>query len=126
MIYLNLPTNPVPASRPRVTRWATYYGKRHQACRAELCRLLDNNSLQLPAVLRGRLIIWVLFTIKKPKTTKLKIPRGDIDNYSKLLFDAMTGRIWADDIQIEIMSARKSFGDVGMYDVWIKEQNSGG
>tara|TARA_B100000745_G_scaffold122814_2_gene79690 strand:+ start:2293 stop:2577 length:285 start_codon:yes stop_codon:yes gene_type:complete len=87
--------------------------------------LLDRivESVQPPVILRGRLIVWVLFTVEKPRTTKLELPRGDIDNYSKLLFDALTGRIWKDDVQIEVMSARKTFGDIGMYDVWIKEQS---
>lgn len=39
---------------------------------------------------------------KKPKTTKLEYPRGDLDNVEKGLWDAITetGHWWADDNQI--------------------------
>ena len=128
MLYLNFQVNPVPASRPRVTRWGCYYGKRHSACRAELCSLLDNmrGSEALPAILCGRLIVWVLFTISKPRVTKLLSPRGDVDNYVKLLFDCFNERIWKDDTQVEIMSVRKRWAtNSGCTDVWIKEQSDG-
>ena len=128
MIYLNIPVNPVPASRPRVTRWGCYYGKRHSACRAELCSLLDTmrDNESLPSILCGRLTLWVLFSVKKPKTTKLDLPRGDIDNYIKLLLDACNERLWKDDVQVEVISARKEWADdVGCSHIWIKEQLHG-
>jgi Holliday junction resolvase RusA-like endonuclease len=125
MLYLCLPINPVPASRPRVSRWGTYYGKRHTACRSKTKALLtemrDNGTL--PSVLlTGRLVVWVVFQVEKPKTSKLVAPRGDIDNYAKLLFDCCTQHVWVDDIQIDIMSARKVWADGGgRTDLWIKE-----
>jgi len=124
MFHLFLPCNPVPASRPRVTRWGTFYGKRHSAFRSEVSTLLVNmrDSGTLPdPLLSGRLIAWVLFEVQRPKTSKLLLPRGDIDNYSKILFDCCTKAIWEDDVQIEIMSARKiwSNGD-GKINLWVK------
>jgi len=125
MLYFHLPCNPVPASRPRVTRWGTYYGKRHTAFRSKVKALLEdmrgNGSLPL-SLLSGRLVAWVLFQVEKPKTSKLLIPRGDIDNYSKLIFDCCSGLVWEDDVQIETMSARKTWSSSdGGIDVWIKE-----
>lgn len=40
--------------------------------------------------------------VRRPKTTKLDAPRGDLDNYEKGLWDAITasGGWWADDKQI--------------------------
>ncbi|WP_109798703.1 RusA family crossover junction endodeoxyribonuclease [Novosphingobium meiothermophilum] len=40
--------------------------------------------------------------VARPKTTKLAYPRGDIDNYEKGLWDAIThtGKWWLDDNQI--------------------------
>lgn len=38
-------------------------------------------------------------------STKLK--RGDIDNYAKLVMDALNGRAWLDDNQIMTLSVRK-------------------
>ena len=41
----------------------------------------------------------------EPESRKLK--RGDIDNYSKLILDALNGVAWVDDRQIAAMSVRK-------------------
>ena len=127
MIYLRISCTPVPASRPRVTRWGTFYGKRHNACRSETLALFkemrDNGSLPL-VPLSGRLVVWCYFQVVRPKTTKLVTPRGDIDNYTKLLFDCCSKHIWDDDVQVDIMSARKGWADTtGRTDVWIKELN---
>ncbi len=124
-LYIRLPCNPVPASRPRVTRWGAYYGKRHTACRSETTALLEemrgNGSLPVE-LLSGRLVVWALFQVEKPKTSKLVSPRGDIDNYSKLLFDCCSGFIWDDDAQIDVMSARKTWAtSTGQTDLWVKE-----
>lgn len=40
-----------------------------------------------------------------PESAKLR--RGDIDNYTKLIFDALNGVAWVDDRQIAAISARK-------------------
>lgn len=39
--------------------------------------------------------------------TSRKLKRGDIDNYSKLIMDALNGRAWTDDRQIVALSVRK-------------------
>jgi Holliday junction resolvase RusA-like endonuclease len=41
-----------------------------------------------------------------PEAASRKL-RGDIDNYSKLVLDALNGRAWVDDHQIVRMLARK-------------------
>ncbi len=125
MIYIRLPCNPVPASRPRVTRWGTYYGKRHNAFRSEATALLEEmrgNGTLPAALLSGRLVTWVSVNVEKPKTSKLSAPRGDIDNYIKLIFDCCSGYLWDDDAQIEMMSANKVWADdKGHVDIWVKE-----
>ena len=127
MLHLRLDLEPVPGSRPRVSRWGTYYGKKHQAFRKEALALLDKMREQgnLPDdLMRGRLQVWVYFQIRKPKTSKLHIPRGDIDNYLKLILDCCTSYIWEDDIQIEQVCGYKAFvKDRGSVDLWVKEQN---
>ena len=84
----------------------------------------DNETL--PSILCGKLIVWVLFQIKKPKSSRLVIPRGDIDNYIKLLFDCFNEKLWEDDTQVEVVSARKQWATVegGCSDIWIKEQKN--
>ena len=42
-----------------------------------------------------------------PEPESRKLGRGDLDNYVKLIMDALNGRAWVDDRQIVAMSARK-------------------
>lgn len=103
-----LPFDPVPAARARVGRWGTYYPKRYADWkkRAETglksvitsFQPTDENVFTSVEVVR-----------KKPKSTKLVIPSGDIDNYVKSAFDAITasGKIWLDDKQVETVWAGK-------------------
>lgn len=63
----------------------------------EIARTEDFRAVrERPVRIRTEIII------AKPKTTKLAAPRGDIDNYEKGLWDAITasGAYWADDKQI--------------------------
>ena len=125
MLTIRLELNPVPASRPRVSKWGTYYGKRHQAFRSEALDLLSGMREEgvLPEVpMSGKLRVWVVFSIKKPKTTKLATPRGDIDNYMKLLLDCCNGIIWEDDQQIAQINAFKNYAvHGGSIDLVVEE-----
>ena len=103
---------PVPASRPRVSKWGTYYGKRYEKFRREMREVLR----QYPeAPLVGPLAVWLEFHISPPKTTKREWPRGDVDNYIKGPLDSMTthGGFWEDDDQIVFVRATKIFTEVG-------------
>jgi len=128
MLKVRLEVNPVPASRPRVSKWGTYYGKRHQAMRSEAVALLSSMREQgfLPAKpMSGSLRVWVAFAVKRPKTSKLNTPRGDIDNYLKILLDCCNGIVWEDDIQIENICAHKDFADdEGFIDLWVEEKTN--
>ena len=42
-----------------------------------------------------------------PEPVSPKLRRGDIDNYVKLIFDALNGVAWVDDRQIAALSVRK-------------------
>jgi Holliday junction resolvase RusA-like endonuclease len=119
MFTIRLDLNPVPASRPRVTRWGTYYGKRHQAFRSECAALLKQELEQrsLPVPLSGGFQVRVIFLVKKPKRTILDSPRGDIDNYIKLLLDCCNGVLWDDDRDCVVACGFKCWheGDGAIY-----------
>jgi Holliday junction resolvase RusA-like endonuclease len=86
---LLLPIKPVPASRPRVTRWGVYYSKTYKEYR-------DAAHAAIPVceerMLTGELGATIEFVCHRPKTTKLVSPRGDIDNHMKAIFDAVVGQ----------------------------------
>lgn len=79
---------PVPASRPRVTRYGTYYLKTYKAYRAaahEAIPVCKENTLTC------ELGCTIEFICAKPKGTKMVSPRGDIDNHMKAILDAVVG-----------------------------------
>lgn len=95
---------PVPASRPRVSKWGVYYGKTYKA----YMQAADKAIPQADAPLAGNLFVDVEFACDKPKTTKRACPRGDIDNHLKSILDAITKKgYWHDDDQIVAVTAVK-------------------
>ena len=103
-----LAVEPVPASRPRVTRWGVYYGKRYTAFRKEVSEILGRTDLPKGLPLAGPLKVYATFIIPKPKATKRLWPNGDLDNYLKTL-DSFNGVLWKDDDQIIEFEAEKRF-----------------
>lgn len=89
--------DPVPASRPRVTRWKTFYLKTYQKFRDDADLWLQDCGL-IPT--DKPLFCMVEVVAKKPRTGKLKFPRGDVDNYVKGPWDKLNKLAWDDDNQI--------------------------
>ena len=109
---------PVPASRPRVSKWGTYYGKTYKAFRKAMAEALaDWNAKPL----QGPLRVVIKFSCKKPKKLTKSWPRGDVDNYVKALFDSFNGVVWVDDDQVLQVQAEKIYvHDCDpRIDVWI-------
>ncbi len=111
-MYLFLAVPPVPASRPRVTRWGTFYAKTYETFRAaadaELAKM-SGPPTPHPVVLGMEIVA------KRPKAGKLVHPRGDVDNFAKGPMDAMTkaGKFWNDDNQVIELLVRKRYAEKG-------------
>ena len=107
---IGLELNPAPASRPRVTRWGTYYLPTYQ-------RWMDTAIASLPAAeapLLGALRLEATFGVRKPKSSKLSRPKGDIDNYLKGIMDVLTKQgYWRDDSDVTVVHAAKAFAPAG-------------
>lgn len=80
---------PVPASRPRVTKWGTYYLKTYKTYKDAADKAIPLSKL---APLEGNLQATIEFACHRPKTTKRLNPRGDLDNYIKAILDAVVGQ----------------------------------
>ncbi|CAD2254884.1 RusA family crossover junction endodeoxyribonuclease [Xanthomonas arboricola pv. juglandis] len=105
------PIDPVPASRPRVTRWGTYHLKTYKTWLEAAGAYLKTTGVTIP---EGKLHVALEFVCRKPKSTKLVTPKGDIDNYAKAPLDAIThAGIWPDDKWIESLYAIKRFAEPG-------------
>lgn len=98
--------NPVPASRPKVSKYSTYYGKKYTAFRKEVKPLIEELDL---TPLEGPITISLTFNVSKPKTSKLDYPTGDVDNYCKAVLDSLNGYLYVDDKQIVHLQASKQF-----------------
>jgi Holliday junction resolvase RusA-like endonuclease len=114
---LTVPVFPVPASRPRFSRFGRpYYGKNYTKFRKEAASYLESESF-IDAIERfgirfpllGGLRLTAVYSVPKPKTSKRDWPIGDVDNYLKTL-DVFNGILWCDDDQITIMEGRKEWG----------------
>ena len=107
MLRLTVPITPVPASRPRVTRWGTYYGKRYKEWLKNAAELLGTcTGTPIDQPVRAEL----LFAIPRSKTGKLTVPTGDGDNYEKAILDVIqhTGHLM-DDRSITTLTWKKRF-----------------
>lgn len=110
-VFFHVPGKPVPMPRPRVTRFGTYHSKAATSAKAEVVFAWQAaGGVQLddaPVNLK------VAVVVPRPKTHLLAsgdlsavgrrapvFPKGDVDNYLKLVMDALNGRLWADDVQI--------------------------
>jgi Holliday junction resolvase RusA-like endonuclease len=107
--------DPVPASRPRVTRWGTYHTKPYKNWLDQASKHLTEGFYQNQYVGEQSLLVHVETIVTKARTSKLTRPKGDVDNYAKGPLDAITkaGRHWYDDVQVEVLVSSKRFAAPG-------------
>mgnify|MGYP003641671900 CR=1 FL=1 len=112
--------NPVAASRPRFSKHGhAYFAGAYKQFRKDM---IDEADVVLGELepLQGPLSVDLEIFVCKPKSTKLHSPRGDIDNFTKAIFDSLNGRLWEDDRQIEKLYVVKCWTDSCEYDGWFK------
>ena len=100
-----------------------YYGKRYTEFRRDAASLLNAHEWPVEFPLDGMLAVAVTFLVPRPKTTKRKHPRGDVDNYFKSL-DVLNEMAWWDDDQIVWASMRKEFSDDAGIRLEVKQIDS--
>jgi Holliday junction resolvase RusA-like endonuclease len=108
--------NPVPASRPRVARWSTYYPKKYTQFKKDMEALTS----ELNMTPSENLVCVVLeFMIEIPKSWSKKKRKEvnntycsnncDIDNYIKATLDSLNGVFFIDDKQVVEVFAKKMY-----------------
>jgi Holliday junction resolvase RusA-like endonuclease len=99
---------PVPAGRPRVSKYGVYYPKTYTAWNKESWKDFD----QLTGVPTDKPIA-LLIEVLCPtlKASKYTMPIGDVDNFIKGPMDQLTKtqRAWIDDRQVVALTVVKRF-----------------
>jgi len=109
---------PVPASRPRVTRWSTFFPKKYTQFKEDMVMALTNTTF-IPStkLIYAQLDFYVQIPkswSKKKKTLKngrYCDNNADIDNYCKAILDSLEGTYYENDKQIVMIRARKFYSE---------------
>lgn len=117
---------PCPASRPRVTRWSTYFPKKYTQYREDM-NMATANICFTP--FEGNLYAEIDFFIQIPKSwSKKKViskqgtycdNNADIDNHCKSILDSLNGVYYKDDSQIVMIKARMFWSNTARTEVQI-------
>jgi Holliday junction resolvase RusA-like endonuclease len=100
--------DPVPAARPRVGKFGTYYPKKYAEFRKKFEKMIEAADLPEPQV--RPVPVYLEFVIKKPKKPVNVYPMGDTDNYEKAVLDSMQGRaFFEDDKQVTLITGFKRY-----------------
>lgn len=107
------PFNPVPASRPRVSRWGVFYAKTYKTWKQ-----LAEEHLAPGDTGIGRadgVLVVIIAVAKRAKTSKATFVNGDVDNFAKGPMDVITKATgyWGDDKQVNWLLSGKRFAEPG-------------
>ena len=120
--------NPVPASRPRVSRWSTYYPKKYTKFKKDMEALTS----EMETTPSEKLVsVELEFGIMIPKSWSKKkreelnntycSNNSDIDNYIKAILDSLNGVVYVDDKQVVELFAKKIYSEEGYIQYKHKE-----
>ena len=107
------PISPVAASRPRVSRHGAYFAGPYKVFRSECVDIIDFVLGPDFQPYEEPIKVDVELFIRRPKTTKLDMPKADIDNFLKAVFDSLNKKLWVDDNIIQSVYATKQWAEVG-------------
>jgi len=120
--------NPVPASRPRVSRWSTYYPKKYTKFKKEMEALtseLETTLSEKPVSVELEFGIMMPKSWSKKKRKELNNTycsnNSDIDNYIKAILDSLNGVVYVDDKQVVELFAKKIYSEEGYIQYKHKE-----
>ena len=125
MIHFVIPYDPVAKGRPRVAKWGGVFTPKKT--RDAQKQIADYVSMNAPEeILKGPIRLVAMYYIKRPKCHAGEtycMTRPDIDNYNKLLMDAITDSagVWEDDSRVVQSIGTKLYGDVPRIEVFISE-----
>lgn len=119
----------VPASRPRVTKWATYYPKKYTAFRDAMEVITQHTDFDKVECcpIKVTTIIYLAMPKSWPKKKKAethgkwKANNADNDNYEKAIWDSLNGKAWGDDCQIVWNETKIMYAEEGEIYVTVEK-----
>lgn len=111
-VYLPLP--PVPAARPRVSKWGSYYPKSYAVWKQTVEDMLTDVPKK-PEPFDGPVYAMVTVGAPSPKKPANVYPVPDVDNYAKAVLDAgqKCGWLYKDDKQVVLLLTSKRYVEDG-------------
>lgn len=112
---------PMPAPRPRFTKFGHAYMPSDYVERKEVIADLAEKTMQGYNPMKGELEMVLIFAMKPPKSLnktdtylcmcgeKRPVKRGDIDNLSKTIMDSLNGVAYFDDSQVVTLVSTKIY-----------------
>lgn len=120
--------NPVPASRPRVTRWGTYYGKKYKQFKKDMGKLaINKDNIWLENLISADMTFFIPMAKswsqkkKSSKNGQFCDNNSDLDNYEKAILDSLNTIYFEDDRQIVQQSSQKIWAEQGSIKIILKE-----
>lgn len=112
-----------PASRPRVTRWSTYFVgpyKEFRKLSPDIFKKAIKGKRGFP--LGDPLWVKVVIYRTKGKYSKRDYPQGDVDNYAKSILDSGNEILWTDDDVVLKLTVEKHWTSGKPYcEIYIKK-----
>lgn len=119
--------NPVPASRPRVTRYGTYYGKKYKNFRKDIDILISKQDIPLiKGLYRGKFQFYVAMPISWSKKKRNALEgqycdnNADLDNLLKAICDSLEGVAFENDRYMVAVDAEKRWAVDGKIEVELE------
>jgi len=111
---LYIETKPLPAPRPRFSKYGTYNKKEYTEYKQKIAWMYKARGGKLHD---GKVNIAIDFFFAVPKGWSKKkrenmseyLPRADVDNLAKAILDALNGVAYKDDKQVASLFARKQY-----------------
>lgn len=109
-ISLVIPVVPMPAPRPRMSKWGAYFPATYTTHKKEIAAAIPTRAVKL----MGELHVEMELVCKPIGKSKFTTPSGDVDNLAKPTLDVLTQEgYYGDDRQITDLRVRKRFPEKG-------------
>lgn len=104
-----VPIEPIPCPRPRVAvirgHGVAYYPAAYKKWVEQFVQWFDGLDY---TQFEGPVRVVLQIDCRKPRTSKLRMPAPDVDNYAKAVLDGLTKvGVWADDKQVKHLTVSK-------------------